>query len=121
MENKKRVVVIVIIMALLASTVFFALSYFSAYQELQTLKSAQNKTELNTKVLDFTSLFIKKVLQADTEVTFETRLSLENAVRDLKDDQIMAEWQTIVASKTELDAQNSVKMLLGTLVDKIQK
>ena len=43
----------------------------------------------------------------------ETRLSLENAVRDLKDEEIMAEWQNFIASKTEADAQTSVKKLLG--------
>jgi hypothetical protein len=42
-------------------------------------------------------------------------------VRDLNDPQIMAEWQNFTASKTEADAQNSVKTLLGLLVDKIQK
>jgi hypothetical protein len=46
---------------------------------------------------------------------------LENEVRDLKDPAVMAEWQNFTNSKTEADAQNSVKTLLGILVDKIQK
>jgi hypothetical protein len=54
-------------------------------------------------------------------VDFDTRLSLENGVRDLKDPEIMAEWQNFTGSKTEADAQNSVKKLLEMLVDKIQK
>ena len=118
--NKNRISVIFIII-LLAGNVFFAFEYLTVYGELQTIKSAEVKVELNQKVLDFASLFIKKVLQAETEVDFETRLSLENAVRDLKDEEIMSEWQNFTASKTELEAQNSVKKLLGTLVEKIQK
>lgn len=120
-ENKKRVFIIIIIGALVIGDVFFALNYFSAYKELRDLKSTQAKVELNTKVLNFTSMFIKKVLQADTEVGFETRLSLENAVRDLKDEEIMTEWQNFIGSKTEENAQNSVRKLLGILVAKIQK
>jgi len=52
---------------------------------------------------------------------FETRLSLENSVRDLNDPEIMAEWQNFTNSKTEADAQTSVKTLLGILISKIQK
>ena len=121
MENKNRILNIIVIGVLVISSTFFALNYYFAKQELQTIKSTQGKVELNEKVLNFASLFIKKVLQANTEVDFETRLSLENAVRDLKDEQIMKEWQNFTASKTEADAQNSVKTLLGILISKIQK
>jgi len=121
MENNKRVLYLVVFGVLLVSSVFFALSYFMTAKELKEIQSTSTKVELNDKVLDFSSLFIKKVLQADKEVDFETRLSLENAVRDLKDDQIMSEWQNFVGSKTESEAQNSVKNLLGILIGKIQK
>jgi len=121
MENKKRIVLIIIIGAFVVSDVFFGLNYYLMNQELQTLKTTENKIELNTKVLNFASMFIKKVLQANTEVDFETRLTLENAIRDLDDEEVMAEWQNFTSSKTERDAQNSVKKLLGLLISKIQK
>jgi len=121
MINYKRIFILVIIGALVIGNVFFAFHYFSTYKELESIKSTQIKAELNTKVVDFASLFIKKVLQADTEVDFETRLTLENAVRDLKDEEIKKEWQNFIASKTESEAQNSVKRLLGILITKIQK
>jgi hypothetical protein len=120
-ESNKRVFLLIIIGALLVSSVFFGLNYFETVTELREIKSTQSKTELNEKVINFTSMFIKKVLQADQEVNFETRLSLENAVRDIKDEQIMNEWQKFVESKTEAEAQNSVKKLLEILVSKIQK
>ena len=117
--NKNRASLIFFVI-LLAGNVFFAFEYFTVYGELQKIKSEQAKIELNQKVLDFASLFINKVLQADKEVDFETRRSLENAVRDLKDKEIMAEWESFTSSKTELEAQNSVKRLLGIFITKIQ-
>lgn len=120
METKNRLVLIIFIGALVIGNAFFIPNYFFAIKELKEIKSTENKVELNTKVVNFTSMFIKKVLQAEKEVDFETRLSLENAVRDLKDEQIMSEWQNFIGSKTEIEAQNSVKKLLGILISKIQ-
>ena len=120
-ENNKRAFYIVLVGILLISSVFFAFNYFFTYKELQEIESTGGKTELNNKVIDFASMFIKKVLQAVKEVDFETRLSLENAVRDLKDEEIMSEWQNFVGSKTEAEAQNSVKKLLEILITKIRK
>lgn len=121
MQNKTRDLEIVILGLLIVGNVFFAYSYFNAYNELKAVKSTQAQAELNQKVINFTSLFIKKVLQADKEVDFETRLSLENAVRDLKDEEVIAEWHNFTNSKTEQGAQDSVKKLLEILIGKIQK
>jgi hypothetical protein len=121
MENKKRIIIIIVIGALIIGNAYLGLKYVSVSKELEMVRSTETKAELNSKVLNFTSMFIKKVLQANTEVDFETRLSLENAVRDLKDEEIMSEWQNFIGSKTELEAQNSVKKLLGILISKIQK
>lgn len=120
-ENKKRISFIVFIGILLIGNVFFGLNYFKMTKDLKEIKSAETNTELNEKVLNFTAMFIKKVLQADKEVNFETRLSLENAVREIKDEQIISEWQNFVESKTEIEAQESVKKLLEILISKIQK
>jgi hypothetical protein len=121
MENKNRLVLIIVIGILIIGNAFFIPNFFFTFKELQEIKSTQTKTELNTKVVNFASMFIKKVLQAEKEVDFETRLSLENAVRDLKDEEIMSEWQNFIGSKTEQEAQNSVKKLLGILISKIQR
>jgi|SRR3989338_5570594 len=120
-DNKERIAIIIVITMLVLGNVFFAFNYFPVSRELQAIKSSQSKAKVNEKVINFTSLFIKKVLQANTEVDFETRLSLENAVRELKDEEIMTEWTNFVGSSTETEAQNSVKKLLGILIDKIQK
>ena len=120
-ENKKRIFIIIVFGILIIVNVFLAFKYVSIAKELQEVKSNQTKVEFNSNVINFTSMFIKKVLQANIEVDFETRLSLENAVRGLKDEEIMTEWQNFTGSKTEAEAQNSVKKLLGILVAKIKK
>lgn len=117
----KNVFLVAIISLLVLGNVFFALNYFPLVKQLKEVKSAEAKITLNTKVISFAEMFIKKVLQADKEVDFETRLSLENSVRGLNDEEIMAEWQKFTNSKTEADAQNSVKKLLEILISKIQK
>jgi hypothetical protein len=45
---------------------------------------------------------------------------LETAVRDLKDEEILNQWQKFVDSKTETEAQKEVKNLLELLINKIK-
>ncbi len=110
-----------LVLVLIISNIFFAWSFFSISGELSALQDTGTETQINGKILDFTSLFIQKVLKANQEVDFETRLSLENSVRDLKDEEIIAQWQNFVGSKTEADAQESVKDLLEVLVSKVER
>ena len=46
---------------------------------------------------------------------------LENAIRDLDDAEIKKHWQKFVESKTEAQAQQGVKELLGILVNKVKE
>ena len=70
--------------------------------------------------MEFTKLFIGEVLKADSEVSFDTRLKLETAVRNLGDEEILNQWQKFVDSKTEAGAQTEVKNLLEMLINKIR-
>ncbi len=92
------------------------------YFQRQNLIVAENaiKTfQYDQKVLNFTKLFITKVLKADGEVPFEDRLQLETAVRDINDKTIFDQWNKFVNAKTALEAQIEVKNLLEMLVSKI--
>jgi hypothetical protein len=119
--NAKRLILIVIIGLLIIGNVFFAMRYLSVAAALSQTQATADKAETNGRVLDFTSMFIDKVLMASGQVDFDTRLSLETAVRNLKDDAVLTQWQKFTASKTEADAQENVKKLLQMLVAKIQK
>jgi len=116
--NKSKIVFI-LILVLLAGNLFLGIKYFSAVKELRQTQSAFETQKTNDKILEFTKLFIEKVLKTETEVDFEMRLILENAVRNLGDGEIVSQWQKFTESKTEDEAQESVKNLLETLVNKI--
>jgi len=119
--NLDKVICVVFILILLAGSVFFWMRYSAAQQELEQTQEALAVKKTNEKILDFTKLFIEKVLKAEGEIDFETRLSLENAVRGLDDGEILARWQKFTESQTEADAQTEVKNLLELLVSKIKK
>lgn len=117
--NKQKITLI-IVLVLLVGCIFFGFKYFSVVKELHQTQTTLQTQKTNEKVLEFTKLFIEKVLKAQTEIDFETRLKLENAVRNLNDEEILAQWQKFTESKTEAEAQEEVKNLLEMLVNKIR-
>lgn len=87
------------------------------FQELVQTKQAVKERIINQPVQLFTKNFIAKVLKG--EVDFETRLKLENEVRELNDKDILITWQKFTAAKSEIEAQMAVKNLLALLSDKL--
>jgi len=118
--SSQKTILSIVILILFAGNAFFAVKYFSTQKELNQIKTVAEAKNTNEKVLNFTKLFIAQVLRADGEVDFETRLKLENAVRNLNDEKILAQWQKFVESETEAEAQEEVKNLLEMLVGEIE-
>ena len=118
--SKEKIILIIVLVILLVSNLFFFRKYSAIRKELQEIKKPIEIQRINEEVLNFTKFFIDKVLKAEGEIDFETRLKLENGVRDLKDEEILAQWQKFVDSKTETEAQQEVKNLLELLVSKIK-
>jgi len=116
----KQKIALIIVLILLIGNIFFGYKYFALQKELETTKATIKTQQINEKILDFTKLFIEKVLKAETEVGFETRLKLENAARNLGDEEILNQWQKFTESKTEAEAQTEVKNLLEMLIGKIK-
>ena len=116
--QKQRLILIILVGVLAIGNVYFGMKAYSLSKELAISEADAASVHKNEKVIDFTRLFIEKVLNAEKEVDFETRLQLENVVRNLKDDQILASWQKFTASKTEAAAQSEVKILLRLLIGK---
>lgn len=73
---------------------------------------------INEKVLEFRNMFTEKVLLAEGEVDFDTRLALETAVRGLNDKEIFSQWQKFTNSKDKENASLEAKKLLRMLVQK---
>jgi len=116
----RNLIFVVIILFLLAGNVYFAVQYSAVKKELAETRIELQTKEFNEKILNFASLFIAKVLKAEGEVDFETRLNLENTVRNLGDEEILSQWQKFIESKTEVEAQTEVKNLLEMLINKIK-
>ncbi|MBU0646886.1 MAG: hypothetical protein ABIJ83_00740 [Patescibacteria group bacterium] len=116
----KKKVAYIIILFLIVINVFFAVKYFSLRKEYRPVQAVIEPQKNNEKILEFTEFFVKNVLKAKTKVDLETRLSLENMVKDLSDEEILAQWQKFVNSKTEVEAQNNSSNLLTLLLSKIR-
>jgi hypothetical protein len=117
--NSKRTIFILLLAVLMFGNIFFITKYFVVQTDLNQAQAAVETQKINASALRFTKLFIAKVLKAKSEVDFETRLNLENTVRDLKDPEILAQWQKFTDSQAESEAQQNVKDLLELLVNKI--
>ncbi len=118
--NRSQKVGLAIVFLLIVANVFTVWKYIEARGQLKVAQMASQEQSLNIKYVDFTRLFIEKVLKAKGEVSFADRLQLENAVRDLNDAEVLAQWNTFIGSKTEADAQEAVKNLLSLLTQKIR-
>ncbi len=118
--NLKIISSVIVILILLAGNLFFGMKYFAVQKELRQTQATLEAQKTNEKVLDFSKLFIEKVLKGAEEISFEDRLNLENAVRGLNDEEVLTQWNKFIESKTELEAQREVKNLLEMLVGKIK-
>ena len=117
---KTKFLTAIAIIMLSGSTLLLAISYDTAQRELESARAVLASQRTGTKSLRFLQMFIKDVIKADSEVNFETRLRLENNVRELGDEQVLVAWQNFVNSKNEAAAQEHVKNLLELLAAKVE-
>lgn len=115
-QNKWILGLVAVIFLLVA---ILAVGYVLKLKENQNLKKELQVQKTNEKVAIFLDLFIQKVLKTDKEVSFEDRLRLENAVRNINDEEILAKWEQFTNGQTESQIQDGVKALLGALANKI--
>jgi len=87
---------------------------FIIYKDSQV----DQQNQVNKKFLDFRNMFEEKVLLSDKEIDFDTRLTLETAVRGLNNPAIFAQWQKFTNSQTKDDATTQAKALLELLINK---
>jgi len=115
-KTKFFTTVIILISIILAGVSFF---YVFDRIELNNAQKLLKAQQTNEKALALTKLFVEKVLQGESEVGFEDRLKLENAVRDLNDQQIFDQWQKVVKSQSAEETQQAVGDFLNLLLNKI--
>lgn len=114
----KKIILFIVIFVLIAGNIVLAINYFLVERELWQAKESLAKQQLNTKLINFSRLFVEKVLKAEKDISFEERLQLENSVRDLNDKEMLDQWNKFTESQTEPEAQENVKDLLDILTKK---
>lgn len=115
MHKIKLLIIIIVAIIVLALSGLCAHFYFEA-RELESKIKIEAKSE---KVLYFADIFVEKVILASGTVSFNDRLMLENAVRDINDSEIFDQWQKITDSKTDEESQENVGNLLRLLISRI--
>ncbi len=118
MEKKSKTLKIVLAV-LVVGNIFFAWTYVSSRVAVRNLEVATEKQKVNSKILSFTQLFVEKVLGGTKEVSFDDRLALENAVRDLNDKEIFESWQTFTKARDSAEVQKDFYALFRLLLNKI--
>ena len=116
----QRRLVFAVISILFSGCVLLGTQLYVSSTELKIKTMTLMDYQTNEKVLEFTDLFIKKVLQSKGEVSFEDRLKLENAVREIGDENILNQWQKFTDSQNDDQAQEECKTLIAMLIGKIQ-
>jgi len=112
----KRAILLVCVALFVVS---LALNGWLAYQ-LSIVMHAYQLEQGDARVLAFANMFVEDVLMANKEIDFDTRLSLETAVRGLNDQQIFDQWQSFTKAQTKEDASTQAKELLDLLIKKIK-
>ena len=97
-----------------------AVNGWLAYLFYQSVKAYQAQ-QINIRTLSFADMFVEKVLLAEREIDFDTRLTLEAAVRSLNDQQIFDQWQEFTKAQTREEASDQAKQLLNLLIKKIKQ
>ena len=115
---KDKTIYLIIILLLLANVIFIG-QYFASLERVKIAKNLLLTYQRNEKVLNFAKMFVSKILEAGGEVSFEDRLALENAVRDINSKPIFDQWQKFVNAKNEIEAQIELKNLLELLINKV--
>jgi len=114
--SSKKAFLIIFIFLFFVSLAFNGwLSY-----QLSIIIKAYSSQQPNVAVLSFTDMFIRDILMADGEIDFDTRLSLETAVRGLNDQAVFNQWEKFVKSGTKEEASDEAKSLLSLLIKKVR-
>jgi len=117
---KQKQIYLIIVIILLFSNIFLGIKYFNASKELEETKNTVTLQKERTKFIEFNRIFISEVLQAKSEVNYDTRLKLDRMVKDINDQELTAQWRVFTDSQTEEEAQDETVKLLGLLAERVE-
>jgi hypothetical protein len=117
--DKTRIVSNILMLILVAGNIFFSIQY------TENLKQQQNQKEesigTNIQVSRFLKLFVDVVLNTEVgkTISYDNRVKLENDIREIKDVDIIKQWDTFVASVDAKTAQKNAATLMKLLTNKL--
>lgn len=117
--GKGKLLLLLLILVGVGAVGFFAWRYQMLASDLQAAQSVAQTQRVNYEAARFLRIFVREVLMAKGEVSFDTRLNLENMVRNMNDNEVLVAWQKFTGSRDEVIAQNNVKELLNLLADRV--
>lgn len=117
--TKQRSAIALVVLVLLVLSSYLAVDLWRTEKELEQKQAQLEEANAKRPIAEFNRMFVEKVLKAPGEVSFETRLELENSVRNLGDAEILAQWNKFVNAADEREAQAQVKELLKILAVKM--
>lgn len=119
MSTSKQVIFSLIFILMLAGLIFFGWEAISLKAQLLAAEKTISQQEVNTRVLAFSKLFVANVLQGGQTVSFDQRLQLENAVRDINDEEIYAAWKKFTNASGQAEVQQDFYGLFNLLLAKL--
>ena len=84
----RKSTVIIIIVFLVGLNLYLATGWLLAEQQIRILEKEVKINQNNQRIISFIQLLTDTVLSGNQEISFDDRLSLEKAVRDLNDPDI---------------------------------
>jgi hypothetical protein len=111
----KKIFLLLLLCVIIAVSVIFNVIFIF---QITKIGQVCRQYEINVATLAFRNMFTEKILLSDGEIDFDTRLTLESAVRELNDAEIFSQWQAFTKSETKEEATLLAKNLLKLLIKK---
>ena len=117
MDKQTKIILTLIFIAIICLASFFAWQWYKSLKEMKIM--SENYIE-NERIVNFISLFTSNMLSTEKEVSFNERLKMENAVRDIDNQEIFNQWQGFTDSSSDKEAQENARILLKLLVENLK-
>lgn len=117
--DKTRLLSNILLIVLVAGNIFFSIQYM---ENLKQQANAKEETVSNSiQVSRFLKLFVDVVLnnEGGKTISYDDRLKLESDIRQIKDADLIKQWDAFVASKDAKAAQDNAIKLMKLLTNKL--
>lgn len=118
--NKFAIIFVMVSLSLLVSLSCNIYLYLENSSFKNQFNNFLETKEFNEKVIAFNKIFVDKVLVEESQVSYEDRIKLENAVIATQDTEIIDQWHSFLNAKSEAEAQQETKKLLFLFANKLE-